>query len=74
MENPAFNFYNSPANVIPIFVVLSLGNVKVAYVVPRSGAKPESSDCAGLIARSTAKIENKKNKNTKHKNTETKLH
>lgn len=44
---------DSPANVIPIFVVLSRGNVMVAYVVPLSGAKPESSDWAGLMARST---------------------
>lgn len=37
---------------MPIVDALSLGNDIVAYVVPRSAARPESSDCAGLIARS----------------------
>ena len=63
--NFILKYFNLPANVMPIFVVLSRGNVMVAYVVPRSGAKPESSDCAGLMARSTAR-ENNKRKEQKH--------
>lgn len=51
---------NSPTNVMPILCALSRGSVIVAYVVPRSGARPESSDCAGLIARSTENREKEK--------------
>lgn len=41
-----------PRNTIPIAAAFSRGNEIVAYVVPLSAAKPESSDCAGDIARS----------------------
>lgn len=43
---------NSPRNTNPIACALSRGSDIVAYVVPLSAAKPESSDCAGDIARS----------------------
>lgn len=42
-----------PRNMIPIACTFSRGKEIVAYVVPLSAARPESSDCAGLIARST---------------------
>lgn len=42
-----------PAKIIPIVWELSRANVIVVYMVPRSAAKPESSDWAGLIALST---------------------
>ena len=41
-----------PRNTIPIAWAFSRGNEMVAYVVPRSAAKPESSDWAGDMARS----------------------
>lgn len=41
-----------PRKTMPIACAFSLGNDIVAYVVPLSAAKPESSDCAGDIARS----------------------
>lgn len=44
-----------PRKTIPIAAALSRGNEIVAYVVPLSAAKPESSDCAGDIARSPKK-------------------
>lgn len=44
---------------MPIACAFSRGSDIVAYVVPRSAAKPESSDCAGLIARSPARRKNK---------------
>lgn len=39
-----------PAKMIPIDWQFCLAIEMVAYVEPRSAAKPESSDCAGLIA------------------------
>lgn len=52
---------NLPAKTIPIALTLSRGNEIVAYVVPRSVANPESSDWAGLIARSTIIYKPKRN-------------
>lgn len=37
--------------MMPIDLAFCLGIDIVAYVVPRSAASPESSDCAGLNAR-----------------------
>lgn len=48
-----------PRNTIPIATAFSRGNEMVAYVVPLSAAKPESSDCAGDIARSPEKVKRK---------------
>jgi hypothetical protein len=44
--------YYSPANIMPIACAFSRGIDIVAYVDDLSAASPESSDCAGLIARS----------------------
>lgn len=49
-----------PESTMPIVDALSLGSDIVAYVVPRSAARPESSDCAGLIARSPISFRQKK--------------
>lgn len=48
-----FHLSDLPRNTIPIACAFSRGNEMVAYVDPLSAAKPESSDCAGDIARST---------------------
>lgn len=39
-----FHWSNLPRNTIPIACAFSRGNEIVAYVVPLSAAKPESSD------------------------------
>lgn len=51
-----------PAKMMPIDWQFCLGMEMVAYVEPRSAARPESSDCAGLIALpwETAKKNDKK--------------
>lgn len=54
-QNMVENYIRSgvlPRKTIPIACAFSLGNDIVAQVVPLSAAKPESSDCAGDIARS----------------------
>ena len=47
--------------MIPIDWAFCRGIEIVAYVVPRSAANPESSDCAGLNALPVMKKEMKKN-------------
>lgn len=51
--------------MMPIDWQFCLGIDIVAYVDPRSAARPESSDCAGLIARpSRREAEKRKEKNS----------
>lgn len=49
-EGTGVALVNSPAKMIPIDWQFCRGMEIVAYVEPRSAARPESSDCAGLIA------------------------
>lgn len=51
-----------PAKMMPIDTQFCLGIEMVAYVEPRSAASPESSDCAGLIARPSNRETAKKNR------------